>query len=400
MKPAIEVKGVWKEYRKGQDKRYKSLRDSLTTFSARCNRQDAALFWALQDVCFSVQPGESIGIIGRNGAGKSTLLKILSRITPPSKGEVILRGRVASLLEVGTGFHPELTGRENIYFNGSIMGMKRHEINAKFNEIVSFSGVSDFIDTPLKHYSSGMQMRLAFSVAAHLDAEIILIDEVLAVGDVAFQQKCIGKMDEVSRELGKTIVFVSHDLSYLKKLCQKGLWIDAGVLKALGQLDQVVEMYLNDQQISLSNQFIRPESEENQLIKEVFLDKNLIDIGEDITITIRFDKLIKDQDFILNVNIFNQQDQLIAHLINRDDFSSRNQVKSGKVAKVLIQNVNITPGIYHFSIWIGKDMSRKIDEVCNVLSLVVTNQTGFVARTESIREDAKVMFKTRWNYDV
>ncbi len=400
MKPAIEVKGIWKAYHKGIDKRYKSLRDTLTTLPSWFNNRDAEKFWALQDIEFNVEKGESIGIIGRNGAGKSTLLKILSQITPPTKGEIILRGRVASLLEVGTGFHPELTGRENVYFNGSIMGMKRHEIKAKFDEIVDFSGVSDFIDTPLKHYSSGMQMRLAFSVAAHLDAEIILIDEVLAVGDVAFQQKCIGKMDEVSRENGKTVVFVSHDLSYLKKLCQKGLWIENGALKTFGQIDQITEMYLSNHQIRLSNQFIRPKSEEIQLIKEVFLDKNLIDLGENLELTMRFNSLINDNDYILNINIFNHKEQLIAHLINRDDLNGDYQNKVGEEVKVLIQNVNLTPGIYYFSIWIGKDMSRMIDEVKNVVSVVVINQTGFIARTESIRKDAIVMFKTRWNYDI
>ncbi|MCZ2100735.1 MAG: ABC transporter ATP-binding protein [Chitinophagales bacterium] len=243
MKPAIEVKGVWKEYRKGIDKRYKSLRDVLTTIPSWRKRQQAELFWALQDIDFTLNAGDSIGIIGRNGAGKSTLLKILSRITPPTKGEVILRGRVASLLEVGTGFHPELTGKENIYFNGSILGMHRAEIKRKFDEIVEFSGVEAFIDTPLKHYSSGMQMRLAFSVAAHLDAEILLIDEVLAVGDMAFQQKCIGKMDEVSKGEGKTVVFVSHNLSQIKQLTSGGILLDYGKQLAQDATDNIISLY-------------------------------------------------------------------------------------------------------------------------------------------------------------
>ena len=224
MKPIIEVNHVWKEYQKGIDRRYKSLRDTIADIPGRFFGESKEKFWALEDIDFKVAAGESIGIIGRNGAGKSTLLKILSRTTSPTKGEVILRGRVASLLEVGTGFHPELTGRENIFFNGSILGMKNSEIKRKFDEIVDFSGVESFIDTPLKHFSSGMQMRLAFSVAAHLDSEILLIDEVLAVGDAEFQKKCIGKMDDVSKGEGKTILFVSHNMEAIQKLCNQAVF--------------------------------------------------------------------------------------------------------------------------------------------------------------------------------
>ena len=187
MKPIIEVNHVWKEYQKGIDRRYKSLRDTLVGIPNRIFGAEKEKFWALEDIDFKVEAGESVGIIGRNGAGKSTLLKILSRITPPTKGEIILRGRVASLLEVGTGFHPELTGRENVFFNGSILGMKHAEIKQKFDEIVDFSGIEKFLDTPVKRYSSGMYVRLAFAVAAHLEPEILVVDEVLAVGDAEFQ---------------------------------------------------------------------------------------------------------------------------------------------------------------------------------------------------------------------
>ncbi len=244
MKPIIEVSHVWKEYQKGIERRYKSLRDTLVGMPGRFFGEQKEKFWALEDIDFKVEAGESIGIIGRNGAGKSTLLKILSRITPPTKGEIILRGRVASLLEVGTGFHPELTGRENIFFNGSILGMKSQEIKRKFDEIVDFSGVESFIDTPLKHYSSGMQMRLAFSVAAHLDNEILLIDEVLAVGDAEFQKKCIGKMDEISSRVGKALIFVSHDLVSIKKLCNNSALFSKGKLLQIGNSNIIVNNYL------------------------------------------------------------------------------------------------------------------------------------------------------------
>jgi lipopolysaccharide transport system ATP-binding protein len=205
VKPILEVHHLAKKYKiRHQSGGYLSLRERmLNAFKpGNTNSED---FWAVNDVSFEVQPGESVGIIGRNGAGKSTLLKILSKITPPTKGKIITRGRIASLLEVGTGFHPELTGRENIFFNGSLLGMKRKEIEEKFDEIVDFSGVEKFLDTPLKHYSSGMQLRLAFSVAAFLEPEILIIDEVLAVGDAEFQKKCLGKMENVSKN-GRTIL--------------------------------------------------------------------------------------------------------------------------------------------------------------------------------------------------
>ena len=188
-------------------------------------------FWALKDVSFEVKQGEVLGIIGRNGAGKSTLLKILSRITEPTEGRVSLRGRVASLLEVGTGFHPELTGRENIFLNGAILGMTQREIRKKFDEIVAFAEVEKFLDTPVKHYSSGMYVRLAFAVAAHLEPEILVVDEVLAVGDAEFQKKCLGKMDEVSRREGRTVLFVSHNMGVISNLCSLAIWLDAGQVR-------------------------------------------------------------------------------------------------------------------------------------------------------------------------
>ncbi|HRO70476.1 MAG TPA: ABC transporter ATP-binding protein, partial [Chitinophagaceae bacterium] len=202
-------------------------------------------FWALQDIDLKVESGERIGIIGRNGAGKSTLLKILSRITWPTTGEAIIRGRLASLLEVGTGFHPELTGRENIFLNGSILGLKKAEIVRQFDAIVDFSGVEKFLDTPLKHYSSGMQLRLAFAVAAHLEPEILLIDEVLAVGDMEFQKKCIGKMEEVSRKEGRTILFVSHNMSYITSLCTRGIFLEQGKISFEGSPASAIQAYFS-----------------------------------------------------------------------------------------------------------------------------------------------------------
>lgn len=244
---AIRVEGLSKRYRIGERQRYRSLRESLTAAVSapfrRRNRRDQETIWALKDVSFEVKRGEVVGVIGRNGAGKSTLLKILSRITEPTSGRAEVHGRVGSLLEVGTGFHNELTGRENIYLNGAILGMKRAEIARKFDEIVAFAEVERFIDTPVKHYSSGMYLRLAFAVAAHLEPEILLVDEVLAVGDAQFQKKCLGKMGEVSQQ-GRTVLFVSHNMAAARRLCDSALWIDCGRLREAGATDTVVNHYL------------------------------------------------------------------------------------------------------------------------------------------------------------
>ncbi len=242
MKPILEVQHLSKKYKiQHQAGGYLSLRERMLS-ALKFERNTMEDFWALNDVSFKVQAGESIGIIGRNGAGKSTLLKILSKITPPTKGKIITRGRIASLLEVGTGFHPELTGRENIFFNGSLLGMKRKEIAAKFDEIVDFSGVEKFLDTPLKHYSSGMQLRLAFAVAAFLEPEILIIDEVLAVGDAEFQKKCLGKMEDVSKS-GRTILFVSHNMAAVENLCQRALLLKNGEIEKEGRISEVIAYY-------------------------------------------------------------------------------------------------------------------------------------------------------------
>lgn len=246
-RPIIQVEGLGKRYRLGANReRYLSLRDEMVKrLSPRARKASAARqeFWALKDVSFSVNEGEAVGIIGRNGAGKSTLLKVLSRITPPTEGRITLRGRVASLLEVGTGFHPELTGRENIYLNGAILGMTRREIAAKFDEIVAFAEVEQFLDTPVKRYSSGMYVRLAFAVAAHLEPEILVVDEVLAVGDAEFRRKCLGKMGEVAKS-GRTVLFVSHNMAAVQALCCRGVLLRRGMVEADTSAQGAVEAYL------------------------------------------------------------------------------------------------------------------------------------------------------------
>jgi lipopolysaccharide transport system ATP-binding protein len=254
---AIRSVGLGKQYRVGARQKYKALRDTLTNaisfplrrcrsmLRGRVNQEETTNeIWALKDVSFEIKEGEVVGIIGRNGAGKSTLLKVLSRITEPTEGYADLFGRVGSLLEVGTGFHPELTGRENIYLNGSIIGMKKREIDGKFDEIVAFAEVEQFLDTPVKYYSTGMHMRLAFAVAAHLEPEILLVDEALAVGDAAFQKKCIGKMRGVANE-GRTVIFVSHNMPAVRSLCQNCMVLDRGQLVYVGNADDGITQYLS-----------------------------------------------------------------------------------------------------------------------------------------------------------
>ncbi len=242
--PAIQVEALSKCYRLGQTQTLRQrLAGMIGLGEDRTGATPAKDFWALRDVSFTLEPGRVLGVIGHNGAGKSTLLKLLSRITDPTEGRAVIRGRVASLLEVGTGFHPELTGRENIFLNGAILGMKRSEIVGKFGQIVDFAGVDQFLDTPVKRYSSGMYVRLAFAIAAHLEPEVLIIDEVLAVGDAAFQRRCLGKMGEVASH-GRTVVFVSHNMSAVNRICGQTIWMDSGRVEKIGQTAEVVRAYL------------------------------------------------------------------------------------------------------------------------------------------------------------
>ena len=342
--------------------------------------RDGEELWALRDVSFEVKQGEVLGIIGRNGAGKSTLLKILSRVTAPTSGQIKVRGRIASLLEVGTGFHPELTGRENIYLNGAILGMTRAEVRRKFDEIVDFAGVEQFIDTPVKRYSSGMYVRLAFAVAAHLDPEILVVDEVLAVGDAEFQKKCLGKMGEVAKG-GRTVLFVSHNIAAMQLLCDRALLLTRGTLVNDGNTDVIIRSYLCDQntvqenRVSLIAANIRTHGGE-PILKEVWLENmegvcssNLF-MGEQFTICVRFESKQPIRTPGFGFIIENETGQRITAITNyiHDSFGFPRSTSSG-IVRCAVQNNPILPGNYYITLSLVEANAMYIDRVERVLQL-------------------------------
>ena len=325
----IRAEGLGKKYVIGHEaerERYVALRDVLARGARNLWRKTAGMargralvagdtveeFWALKDVSFEVKRGEVLGIIGRNGAGKSTLLKILSRITEPTEGRVTIDGRVASLLEVGTGFHPELTGRENIYLNGAILGMTRAEIRRKFDEIVAFAEVEKFLDTPVKRYCSGMYVRLAFAVAAHLEPEILIVDEVLAVGDAEFQKKCLGKMSEVAGG-GRTVLFVSHNMAAVEALCPRSIYLASGALVSEGNTGNVIMTYLEQRQAtSRATQDATTRIHEDLTIESIISAPSMLRSGEPIEIVIRFRATGRGQIHECAVLVYNQKGVRVA----------------------------------------------------------------------------------------
>ncbi len=325
---AIRVENLGKKYKLGSSKSG-DFRESLSRLFRKPQTADRRPvsdkeFWALKDVSFEIKQGEAVGIIGRNGAGKSTLLKILSRITEPTTGRFEIFGRVSSLLEVGTGFHEELTGRENIYLNGTILGMRRAEIKTKFDEIVAFSGVEKFIDTPVKHYSSGMKVRLAFAVAAHLEPEILIIDEVLAVGDAEFQKKCLGKMEDVTQRGGRTVIFVSHNMGAVKSLCKKGIFLENGTVKLISSANEAVQEYLSGyDSIPFVQESFHREGSQNVNFKNIrFLNEfdeeqhNLI-TGQKLLVELEYTSGLDEiRNVMFGISIYNSQNQFITVLNN------------------------------------------------------------------------------------
>ncbi|HYE33194.1 MAG TPA: polysaccharide ABC transporter ATP-binding protein [Methylomirabilota bacterium] len=401
--PIISVRSLGKRYllgaRQHGSRGFRHLLEDALKAPARwarglgARRDDGATgetdFWALRDVSFEVQRGEVVGIIGRNGAGKSTLLKILSRITEPTTGEIHLRGRVASLLEVGTGFHPELTGRENIFLNGAILGMKRAEIRRKFDEIVAFAEVEKFIDTPVKRYSSGMYVRLAFAVAAHLDPEILIVDEVLAVGDATFQQKCLGKMRDVSRSEGRTVLFVSHQLSAISQLCRKGICLRGGQIEAMGSIDETIRAYLATAQ-ERDGHWVYRGFEELRKRKRLFFREvsvsqspagvgSTIDVRHPFTVEVVYEVVEPLSDIELALRILTSDGRAVfTSLHSEADPSAPSETRRGMYrATITVPGMLLMPGGYFINIAAHRPAGELFDVQEGVVPFTV-NDTGTV----------------------
>jgi len=378
----IKAENLGKSYIIGHEKReqYTAMRDVLANKARQIASKTRQLFkggqliagnemeefWALKDLNFEIKQGDRVGIIGRNGAGKSTLLKVLSRITEPTTGRVTISGRVASLLEVGTGFHPELSGRENIYLNGAILGMSRLEIKKKFDEIVDFSSVEKFLDTPVKRYSSGMYVRLAFAVAAHMEPEILIIDEVLAVGDAMFQKKCLGKMEDVSVNQGRTVLFVSHNMAAIKSLCKSGILLDTGKIISNGNIEKVVKEYINEPLICKNdNKYFHKagtlELEINDVIVNGKKNPNL-KIFEEVKLEIVYQVNVKLDIVEFFVLIYNDNLEPILGFFQKDNDMLTIEAKINGYICLKTKNI-LMPGRYSISIGIFDKNRQFIDWV-------------------------------------
>jgi lipopolysaccharide transport system ATP-binding protein len=370
MTAAIRVEGLGKRYRvrQGQARTsYRTLRESLSSlvrspFPGRGSQGDRDEIWALKDVSFEVQPGEVVGIIGRNGAGKSTLLKILSRITKPTKGRVHLNGRVGSLLEVGTGFHPELTGRENVYLNGSILSMSRKEIDRRFDEIVAFAEVERFLDTPVKRYSSGMYVRLAFAVAAHLEPDILIIDEVLAVGDTAFQAKCQGKMGDVSQQ-GRTVLFVSHNLAAIRSLCQRVIVLRQGeIVSDEVRVEAGLRSYADEarQQAGSLWQTGSQEPTKALQIKKVTLEVRGEQPEHKLRLGLQLESWRPHKDAFVAIDINTLLGEVIMQAVPTVEPFIRSENYEHE-CEVIVNLPSLIPGRYTVSVWVGSHFLRTLD---------------------------------------
>lgn len=400
MSPVISIESLSKKYIIGhqQQARYSTFRDVLTNgakrvthklahpFATKDNNPTQEEFWALKDVSFDIKQGDRVGIIGRNGAGKSTLLKILSRITEPTSGRVSIRGRVASLLEVGTGFHPELTGRENIYLNGAILGMSRADMRRHFDEIVAFSEVEKFLDTPVKHYSSGMYVRLAFSVAAHLEPEILVVDEVLAVGDAQFQRKCLGKMHEAGKQ-GRTVLFVSHNMPAIRNLCDRAVWLNDGQVYQAGAALAVSESYLRKNLSAASLKDMQatiaalPPDPAFQLLNIVVRQSGepstLILNGDQIEVEITYIVQQKTVGLRIYFDLCDEESNILIRSFNDDDADNMSIVEPGHyIAQAVIPADFLAPCNYELKICGAIYNDRSIPVGGIGIRLMVENTSG------------------------
>jgi lipopolysaccharide transport system ATP-binding protein len=386
MTPIIEIESVSKKYLIAQNSAYyKTLRESLSSLAFLKAKRE---LWALRDISFSMYPGETMGVIGENGAGKTTLLKILSRITRPTSGKGKINARVASLLEVGTGFHPELTGKENIYLNGVILGLKKKEIDRNFERIVEFAGVEDFLNTPIKHYSTGMWARLAFSVAAHLEPEILLIDEVLSVGDAEFQKKSLAKMNDLSLS-GRTVVFVSHNMAAVRQLCSRCILISEGKIKKIGEVNEVIDTYLsfndrgNKGTINLSDCSGRKGSQKIKILKIELKNRNdqITDkffLKEDLNIHLFFEAIERRRSVKIIVEILDSYGARISSMYDSDSGFSLKDVFGKIHVSLAIKDIRFCPGRYHISVSLLSEILNYkydcYDEIEYAISFDVENQ--------------------------
>jgi lipopolysaccharide transport system ATP-binding protein len=415
----IKVENLSKKYIIGHQQEgrsnYTALRDVISNGAksliqkikhpTKSNNNKYEEFWALDDVSFEIKRGEAVGIIGRNGAGKSTLLKILSRITEPTKGKVSIKGRVASLLEVGTGFHPELTGRENIYLNGAILGMSRMEIKKKFDEIIDFAEVEKFLDTPVKRYSSGMYVRLAFAVAAHLEPEILVVDEVLAVGDAAFQKKCLGKMGDVAEKEGRTVLFVSHNMGAINTLCSVSIWLEAGQVVEIGKCDRIAEKYLAKSYNS--SHFI-----EYKLIANKKAQITSVRLANSSNIaTADFscgEEIVAEISFVVNEKIIGCHVACIVttnegyHLFSSADTDTNpslfaERLPGNYLVKVKLPTRLLNAGSYHIAIGLGIPGIEVFDRQ-EAVSFCLHDTGDFGTLKEGCRRTGLLLIQTDWQY--
>jgi len=394
MKPIIQIDDVGKLYRIGANKGLSlSLREEVASFFSMQSRRARAAqreFWALRNVSFEVNEGEVVGVIGRNGAGKSTLLKILSRTTPPTEGEITMRGRAASLLEVGTGFHPELSGRENIYLNGSILGMSRKEIGGKFDEIVQFAEVERFLDTPVKRYSSGMYVRLAFAIAAHLDPEILIVDEVLSVGDAVFQSRCLGKMDEVAKS-GRTVLFVSHNLSAVTQLCARGVVLVSGRVAYIGDAQDAVANYTQtnvshegeidlDSRDAVAGRQLAAKFTEARLTGSDGTVQTVFRIGDTMTLQmeVTFSKPVRSAR--LSFVVRSTSGVKVYHCVMQDSGLKATDVSGRTLFSATFPQLSLYPGTYVIDdLWLA-DSEETLDHVSDVMTFSVVEGGPAVRR--------------------
>lgn len=385
----IEVNNVSKLYRLGEIS-HKTLSDDLRKWIAqvsgrqnpyeklgvvnnRTQKSDSDYVWALKDISFEVKEGDVLGIVGRNGAGKSTLLKLLSRVTVPTKGTIKIKGRITSLLEVGTGFQAEMTGRENLFLNGAILGMRKHEIIKRFDEIVAFAGVESYIDTPVRRYSSGMYMRLAFAVAAHLESEILIVDEVLAVGDQEFQDKCIGKMNDVAHKEGKTVLFVSHNMAAVNRLCSTGILIKQGGVASRGEIGQVVNDYFNEKQNSSYTDLTDFKSRTGSrtlLFNWVSVAdqsgdmRYVYSMGEDIVLKFSLSAHFIHKLIRITISMRASDGTKIVQIVDVDSGFQLSEFKDTASFSVLLKDIRLYPDMYFISLKIGSPDGNDIYDCC------------------------------------